>query len=49
MWVAKCYHRGCSTPMVVVTNDLLKILQLAAKDHKRGLIASGEVRWTVSR
>ena len=46
MWTAKRYHRGCEEPTVLVTDDLLRILQLAAADYKTH---RGEYRWTVTR
>lgn len=46
MWIAKRYRRGCKEPAVLVTDDLLRILRLAADDYKYG---HGQFRWTVTR
>ena len=49
MWTAKCYRKGCGVPHVFMTNDLFSLLKMAADDYSRGLVKSGEVRWTISK
>lgn len=48
MWIAKCHEQGRKEPLVFVTNDLLRVLRMAADDYKSGLISSGKVKWTIS-